>query len=145
MMNREPRTEEVVQSTLTENCYFYSGAVHFDGRKMIKGSGRFEIRNPKTGQVFYRGDVNLKGDIQWRRVSGAHTNLHGQFNHSSGYWTISFDGDESELNPGEEIVFTYEWTPHYLSGAKVQVEINNEPRMVPIEDLQAALYSYLGE
>jgi len=143
MMNRENRKMEVVLSKTFKHCGHYQGSIPLDGRKMVEGSGRFFIRNPQ-GVDYYVGTPGQDNNINWSRVAGAATKITGYILPHAHYWQIHFD-DLGEVADGEEIIFTYEWTPHHLHGAEVMVRVNNEERWVPITELQAALSSYLGE
>ena len=140
MMNHAPRKQREVLAT-TDNAVtlLYAGAAAFDGRRPIPGSVVFTI-GPGS-RVYFEGRVDDSGVINWVRKSGGKPPLRGEFNSRTGFWQIEFQ--HGAVAKGEDITISYDWQPHYLSGAEVMVRINNEDRLVPIEDLQAALYSRL--
>ncbi len=141
MMELATRSRHEIQCTTIAGCLSYSGAVNYDGRRPIKGTEIFRIRCPKTNTLYFEGIPGDSGVIRWSRRSGAPAKLTGTFNRFSGYWSIEFDKDN--VSKGEEVSISYDWQPHYLTGAKVMVLLNNEERLVPIEDLQKAICSHL--
>lgn len=143
MMELEPQRETVSLGTTQDYCLSYAGAIPYDGRRVIPGSVVFQIGDPITMKTYFEGRPTESGSIEWTRKAGGDHGLTGTFRLDTGQWHIDFGRTKPER--GEEITVTYRWQPHYLSGAEVMVRVNNEDRLVPIRDLQKALWSYLGD
>lgn len=141
----EPRHETVFLTNLDRYTSVYSGNVWYEGRKLVSGSVLFRVINQVTNKTYFEGRP-VNGAIMWtRRSSGAPVDITGTFNESTGQFHITFEEKGLLLETGDELCAEYRWTPHYLSKSKVMVEVDGEERWVSIQDLQAALASYLGE
>ena len=146
MMNREPRTKTELCATTDGYTACYSGAIPWGGREVVKGSVVFKI-GTNTQEYFEGRVVEERETIVWRRLSGAPlgpNDIAGTFSPNAGYYQIIFN-NKSLIQDGEQITVSYDWRPHHLTGAEVLVRINNEDRLVPIEELQRAMNSYLGD
>jgi len=134
----------------TDNCgstdrtiLSYIGVIPFNARQIIPDTEVFRVCCKDTGKVYFEGRPDESGLILWSRLAGGKASVRGKWYHSTGAWEIMFDPGVPSDN--EEILLSYEWQPHYLSGAEVMVRINNEDRMVPVKDLRDALHGYLGK
>lgn len=145
-MNRDPRTKTELCATTERGCYHYSGSIPYFGRDVVKNSVVFQIGTPD--KIYFEGRAEDEWDrVSWKRLSGATLNpgdIETVWNARSGYFQIVFHNRDL-VQDGEQITVSYDWQPHPLSGAEVLVKVNNEERFVPIEELQHALHSYLGE
>ena len=146
MMNRDPKTQTEFCANIEKDCTSYNGAIPYHRRAVIEGSVVFRIGTET--QTYFEGRADDKaGTINWERLSGASRGtgaITSRWHRIAGSWSIQFS-DSSLLSEGERITVTYDWQPHHLSGAEVMVRVNNEERFIPIEELQSALYNYLGE
>jgi len=143
-MNREPRKQTELCATTNGVCRVYQGAIPYGGRKLIRGTEVFRIGNVLTSCIYFEGRPDEHGVIRWTRTtSGKAAKATGTWNYQTGFYSIEFD--ESELAKDEEITLSYKWQPHHLTGAMVMIRINNEDRLIPIEELQAALVERLTD
>lgn len=109
------------------------------GRAILASSMLFHIGNRFVGAV-RRGKIVVRDSLTGQRVSNdvavGHVNRGQVF--------LALYGDAT-LADGEVITVGYQWEPHELHGSRVMVEVNGEVIPVPIQKLQSALNTYLGD